>query len=617
MFNNSKNFFFIIYFLLSLSVCSLHCKELDPKPMQEIPTLYKGRFRSLDVMARLWLEETYHRQTVKLGHYNAFHVAGPSALSLLWKIQFTGYKNWDDIPLFWVYSSQLKELLGLSLKENYFSYQQLFQALEKLSTTTQDLLKQNPRLHEEFLNLSQAADQFSHLKGPYASDEKDYEGIVKKLIKRKIPPIQIEEFLKQDFPLNHRLSHAGPIFKVLPGRNSEWYSLNALTIKVYNTKKNSLEPISNFIIYSDDQFEKIRDTYFKLIDDYEDIENKNELAHLLLHNYDLLIHMPIQKAWEKSLVYPSKEKLRIEYWYYQFPWVETTIVLYATSIIFLLIGKSLFTQIGSFFTLIAFALNTLILTIRCFILQRPPVSNMFETVIYVPWIAVLTSLFLFTYLKNSFTLLASSLVALILLALLKVTGLGGNLENVQAVLDSQFWLIIHVLMVVGSYGVFALAGILGHIYLFQYLIHKHESIGMQELGKTILQTLYIGVALLIPGTILGGIWAAQSWGRFWDWDPKESWAFISSCIYLIFIHAYTFRQIHFMGLAVGSILGLLAISFTWYGVNYILGTGLHSYGFGSGGEFYYYLFIGLELLFLSFVGLFILTKVNNSLKKQK
>jgi ABC-type transport system involved in cytochrome c biogenesis permease subunit len=108
----------------------------------------------------------------------------------------------------------------------------------------------------------------------------------------------------------------------------------------------------------------------------------------------------------------------------------------------------------------------------------------------------------------------------------------------------------------------------------------------------------LGIALLIPGTILGGVWAAESWGRFWDWDPKESWAFISSCAYLIIIHSYTFGHIRGFGLAVGSIVGLLFISFTWYGVNYVLGTGLHSYGFGTGGEFWYYGFILAEALFL-------------------
>ncbi len=679
-----------LFYLAPFSFLSSH--EPEEQLLQEIPVAYKGRFRPLDAMARLWLEDFYHRQSLKPSQYNDFHVPGSSALSLLWKIQFSNYRNWDDAPLFWVYSAAVKELLDLPVKENYFSYHELFQTLyetpktnlalikelityhflkayydsanrsgsdqielqqlaaglwvaiknnqltlvevtktapwhhlekgfiiaENADQLTPDYVKQHRAVNEEIFSLLNLMNQFTQLTGPYPAGVKEYEAVYEELIKRKTSPMQIAEFLDQEFPLSQRLGNAGTLFKVLPSKNGEWYSLNALALKTYNQEENSLRAIPNFTLYSDDQFTKIQNTYFKLIFDYEDVENKTQLANLLIDNYHTIAGTPIQKAWEKSLTYPSLEKLKMEYWYYQLPWIETTMAVYGLAIIFLIIGWNQkyrkFTQIGIFLTLVAFALNTLILLIRCFILQRPPVSSMFETVLYVPWIAVLVSLILAKKTKNSLILLGSCLVALILLVVLKATGLDSSLENVQAVLDSQFWLIIHVLMIVASYGVFALAGILGQIYLFQYIIHEHETFDMQELGKAILQALYVGVCLLIPGTILGGIWAAQSWGRFWDWDPKESWAFISSCIYLIFIHAYTFKYIRYFGLAMGAVIGLLAISFTWYGVNYILATGLHTYGFGSGGEIYYYLFLLAEILFLIFVGIFHLrlTKVNNS-----
>ena len=275
-----------------------------------------------------------------------------------------------------------------------------------------------------------------------------------------------------------------------------------------------------------------------------------------------------------------------------------SLIGYAIALVFFLF-RSKISFIASIICLLgAFSLHTVILAMRCFILQRPPVSNMFETILYVPWIAVLASFVLFYIFKNQIPLIASSIAALALLVLLKLTGINSSLENVQAVLDSQYWLIIHVLMVVGSYGAFILAGILGHFYLIGFVKNKFETQSLASIAKFILQSMYLGVALLIPGTILGGVWAAESWGRFWDWDPKESWAFISASIYLIFIHAYTFGHIRNLGLAMGSIAGMLAISFTWYGVNYILGTGLHTYGFGVGGVGYYYLYFLIEIFFL-------------------
>lgn len=597
-----KVLIYSIFFCSIVQLELLQGNEQDALLFHEVPASYKGRFRPLDVMARLWLEENYYKQSIKQDHYNAFYVAEPSALSFLWKIQFSGHQNWDETPLFWIYSVHLKRELGLPEKDNYFSYQQLSQAVKKKDAITQ------ANSNNDISHLLQALAQFSALNGPYADGQKEFDTLYEDLMRRKIEPMHIAEYLEQIYPLSQRLAHAGTIFKVLPSKNGDWYSLNALTLKVYNREKNALEPIHNFTIYSKEQFEKIRNVYWKLIEDHEDEDTKSELAHLLMSNYSTIANKTIQKAWGKSLTYPSQQKLKMEYWYYQLPLIETSIAIYGVAILLLMIGfnqkKRRFSHVGTFLILVAFSLNSLILAIRWFVLGRPPVSNMFETVIYVPWIAVLTSLLLSIRIKNSILLIGASTVALGLLILLKVTGLGGNMENVQAVLDSPFWLMVHVLMVVGSYGVFALAGILGQIYLFQYIVHESETFHMQELGHAILQALYIGVALLIPGTILGGIWAAQSWGRFWDWDPKESWAFISSCVYLIFIHAYTFKHIRYFGLAMGSLLGLLAISFTWYGVNYILGSGLHSYGFGSGGEIYYYLFILIELLFLLSVGIF-------------
>lgn len=280
---------------------------------------------------------------------------------------------------------------------------------------------------------------------------------------------------------------------------------------------------------------------------------------------------------------PYNPRLAAERVFYGLPWKIIAIAFYtAAGLLFLLNQR----KIGLGFFLSALAVHSLLLFLRCYILMRPPVSNMQETVIYVPWIGALVGLGWTLYYKDSLPGLVGALLA----ALLLLTPINEGLENVQPVLNSRFWLIVHVMMIVASYGVLLFGGLVGHIYI----LTKSE-----RAARMLLPSLYIGVALLIPGTLLGGVWAAESWGRFWDWDPKESWAFISASVYLVFIHAQRYGKIGPFGLAIGSIFGLMAISFTWYGVNYILGTGLHSYGFGSGGEIYYWLFIGFELLFIS------------------
>ena len=109
-----------------------------------------------------------------------------------------------------------------------------------------------------------------------------------------------------------------------------------------------------------------------------------------------------------------------------------------------------------------------------------------------------------------------------------------------------------------------------------------------------------GVLLLAAGTILGGVWANYSWGRFWGWDPKETWALIALLCYILTLHGRIAGWWTQFGLVVASVVCFLAVLMAWYGVNFVLGKGLHSYGFGLGGEMYVASFVGADLLFVGF-----------------
>lgn len=342
--------------------------------------------------------------------------------------------------------------------------------------------------------------------------------------------------------------------KALPGKR-EWHTLETLKTQE-----------GNFTLYSNQDFAKIKTAY---------LAQDPSLSAELRNAYRSLAGRPMLEAHGKTLRYPTLNQLQGEVLLLRFPFIECLILLYLLSVCF--------KRAWCFW--IPLAIHSFYLLLRCYILGRPPVTNMYETLNFVPWVVAAAGLFQ-TRLVRAVAAFSSAALLLILLG----SSLQDRLENVQAVLDSQYWLLVHVLMVVGSYGFFILSGITAHVYLFS---------PRDFLTKTILHCLYVGTGLLITGTILGGVWAAQSWGRFWDWDPKESWAFISCCLYLILVHLYRFQHIGAKGLAIGSIIGLQAITFTWYGVNYILGTGMHSYGFGAGGTGYYLAFLLLEAGFLA------------------
>ncbi len=462
------------------------------------------------------------------------------------------------------------------------------------------------------LKLLMAMNQFGKIKQEIPSEERLFKA-AEMLQKQGLDPKEIAFQLDTNFPLMQRLNQAGTLLQVLPSAQGGgvWLPLKALKVKMYDPISKNIVPVSNFTLYPDDQFEAIRSLYLALEDAvlkqnrHGVYELGKKLASQLNESYRPLAGTLAIEAAGKVMTYPTAFRLKAEVFYYRFPMTPLILVLYLLAAV-TLIGsyfrqRELLSHSGFAFLAIAFVLHTLLLALRCYILKRPPVSNMFETVVYVPWVTVLASILLYMKLRLRLLLVASSIGACVLLLLLQATALHHDLENVQPVLDSQYWLIIHVLLVVGSYGTFALAGLMGHLYLFVTSVKRKESTTMRFLGKCILQAMYIGVAMLIPGTILGGVWAAESWGRFWDWDPKESWAFISCCLYLMWIHAFRMNRIRYFGLAMGAVAGFLAITFTWYGVNYILGTGLHSYGFGSGGELYYYMFLMGEFAFLSYV----------------
>lgn len=564
--------FTVAIFLTSLSIsCSTQAGISS-----EVPVFYKGRFRPLDAYAKLWLYDIYHKQSID-GMSQEF----------LWKIAFEGTDQIQETPLFWVHYATIKEVLGLDLKRNRFSYSELTHAinprfLEGLAaffyhqssrSGKVELTQLSPDLwvSKNTIIKTPRSGMFSHLKqgqtlpDSYLSKPEVDEGLA--LLNH------LQQFHNWD---------QGLILKMLPSKSKqgEWLSISVLA-----------QQGNNPTLYSDSLYQLMQDAYAK-----KDIPF---LSALLLKGYSTIAGTAYQEANGKSLTYPTLSQLKIETIYYQYPLIEITLFLYGVGIFLYFFG---YCRLSLISVSLAFVMHTGLLAMRCYILGRPPVSNMFETVIYVPWIAMLIGFAFRKILRMDFILPAAAFVAMALLLVLKVSEISSSMENVQAVLDSQYWLIIHVLLVVGSYGLFVLAGVLGQVYLAMTLINVVETDRMKRIAQATLQAMYIGVAMLIPGTILGGVWAAESWGRFWDWDPKESWAFISSCVYLMFIHAYTFRHIGNFGLAMGAVTGLLAISFTWYGVNYILGTGLHSYGFGSGGEWIYYSFVIFQLLFLGVVG---------------
>ena len=243
--------------------------------------------------------------------------------------------------------------------------------------------------------------------------------------------------------------------------------------------------------------------------------------------------------------------------------------------------------------------------LRMQIADRPPVTNMYESVVWVGFgIAAIAFLLELLSRKRYYVLAAAPLaVVCLVLADSLPAVLDPSIAPLVPVLRDNFWLSIHVPTITLSYASFALALGIGHVALFNYLLTPQASQRLKLLSQLNYRVLQVGVLLLTTGIILGGIWAHFSWGRFWGWDPKETWALIALLCYLAPLHGRLVGWIGDFGVHIASIVSFNAVLMAWYGVNFVLGTGLHSYGFGSGGS---------DLLIASVVGfdlLLVLTTV--------
>lgn len=238
--------------------------------------------------------------------------------------------------------------------------------------------------------------------------------------------------------------------------------------------------------------------------------------------------------------------------------------------------------------------------LRCVIAGRPPVTNMYESVIWVAFGAVLFAFILEAFSPKRWYLIAASAGAVVCLILADMlpTVLDPSINPLTPVLRSNFWLTVHVLSITLGYAGFLLALGLGHIVLWKSALRQDQTEQIDALHDALYKSVQIGVLLLAAGTILGGVWANYSWGRFWGWDPKEVWALIALLGYLAILHGRYAGWLRRFGIAAWSIIAFQGVIMAWYGVNYVLGAGLHSYGFGTGGVTYVVIYVLLEVAFV-------------------
>ncbi|MFH4966322.1 cytochrome c biogenesis protein CcsA [Gaetbulibacter sp. M235] len=400
------------------------------------------------------------------------------------------------------------------------------------------------------------------------------------------------------------------IFPIPDDANNKWTSSTEFRTKNYNIKDSLY---ANFI---NNGFR----AYLMTLNEAKQSGNFKEADKLLnafkktQHQYGASVMMSDKKVKTEVLYNKYDIFKKLFSWY-----------MYAGSLLFIILIIQIFKSkskllkvlinIFKISILLLFILHTAGLIARWYISGHAPWSDAYESMIYVAWATMLFGL-LFGR-KSDLTIASTAFVASMILMVAHWNWMDPAIANLQPVLNS-YWLMIHVAVIVASYGPFTLGMILGLVALFLMIFTNKENkekmiVNINELSIINEMSLTVGLVMLTIGNFLGGMWANESWGRYWGWDPKETWALISIMVYAFVIHMRLvpgLRGRWFFNLM--SVAAYSSIMMTYFGVNFYL-AGLHSYA--SGDQIVSVKFIVGAVLFLAIVGYFAYRKYIKYLKK--
>lgn len=269
--------------------------------------------------------------------------------------------------------------------------------------------------------------------------------------------------------------------------------------------------------------------------------------------------------------------------------------------IFLTVLKKSLT-LGIVFSIITILIETAGMTMRVLISGRAPITNMYETVLFSGYGALIIALIIMIYRKDRMFLLAGLGYNILCLFMMKFANnmLDSSIAPLVPVLRDNFWLSTHVTTIMLSYAALALSWLIANTTLIQARLGKISASDYRYNQNLTYTCIKVGIILLAAGIILGGIWADYSWGRFWGWDPKETGSLIVLLYYMVIVHGKYSSWINTHRFIFLSAAGFMTVMMAWFGVNYIIAAGLHSYGFSQGGAMFLSAFFAIQIAILAF-----------------
>lgn len=537
-----------------------------------LPVVYQGRLKPYDTLARNSLIIISDRQSFRDQN-------GNKRPAIEWLLDVISERHIaHQHQVFRIENLQLIDFLKLKRRKGYrYAFSEFQPHLKKIDEES----------HRARQLASHQRDSFDHKVLELSRKIHLYTCLVQS---HSIMPINNKEHLmavyrQLQYFSQFNLPHTIPSINK---KDDQWITLaqglfyNAATIHLEGEWKNKPNPLAQ-------QFQKLLLAYR---------EQKADAFNRELKEYQSLLS-PIIDTRQKKADY--------EVFFNHFEPFYHSAVLYAFAFLLSCFGSLGLTKFfnKSAFLIICFTalIHTAALISRIYLSGYPPVTNLYSSAIFIGWGCVLLGIVLECLYKiGAGNLIAAISGFLTLIVAHFLAGDGDTMEMMQAVLDTKFWLATHVTTVTMGYTATFFAGGIAILYLLRGTLTKSLDAKLEKsYSRMIYGTICFGMFMSFVGTVLGGLWADDSWGRFWGWDPKENGALMIVLWNALILHAKWGAMVKTRGMATLAIFGNIITAWSWFGVNE-LGVGLHSYGFTEGAKLWLGIFMISQLHFM-FLGM--------------
>ena len=575
--------------------------EAGLNALADIATQHSGRIKPLDTVARAQLLTIYERST-----WN-----DKSALEWLMHTMLTPDKAYDD-RVFKIRNKAVINALGITKNdENTYSFNELSNSIRPLQDDIVSWAKKNPE--DRSVDESQLVELYYKSLG-YLEISRSLTCFERDIVIHN-PELSAFFKLKQDQPVSYfqlmdirglLMERIASLQKKQPEEFDESdKALGELIRMLQNKQRDQVAEMLDIIPPADPALSPEWLSPWQLLDGRQTSEQQVEYMALLEEAFDA-----IRTGDESTMISKIKtltgkisvdKPIATEVNYNRANYFKNSLVFYILSFLLLTLSWMIWESKLRWAAFSCLSIGAVIHTIgivqRMYIMNRPPVATLYESIIFVGLVIVISGIVIDLIMRNGIGIFSAAVSGIILHFIGFRYALDGDtMGMLVAVLNSRFWLGTHVLTITIGYGAAFIAGMVGHAFIVIKIIQPGNIKRLGEVYRNAIGLSLVALFFTTLGTILGGIWADDSWGRFWGWDPKENGALLIVLWLLLILHGRVSKVIGDNGFAVGLVIANIIVALAWFGVN-LLGVGLHSYGFTDSIAFNLLLFCSFEMLF--------------------